>query len=40
MDTARYPNYTVGYRPETNPLQIIAILHGKRNIRRIFGQRP
>lgn len=35
----RYPNYTVVYRPETAPLQIIALLHGKRNIPRILKQR-
>jgi plasmid stabilization system protein ParE len=28
----RYPNYTIVYQPETAPLQIIAILHGKRNL--------
>jgi plasmid stabilization system protein ParE len=36
----RYPNYTVVYRPETAPLQIVAVLHGRRNIRRILKQRP
>ncbi|HEY6347453.1 MAG TPA: type II toxin-antitoxin system RelE/ParE family toxin [Bryobacteraceae bacterium] len=36
----RYPNYTVVYRPETSPLEIVAVLHGKRNIRRILRQRP
>lgn len=36
----RYPNYTVVYRPDTSPLQIIAVLHGKRNIRRIVKERP
>jgi plasmid stabilization system protein ParE len=36
----RYPNYTIVYRPDTAPLQIIAVLHGKRNIRRILKQRP
>jgi plasmid stabilization system protein ParE len=36
----RYPNYTVVYRPETAPLQIVAVLHGKRNIRRLLKQRP
>lgn len=36
----RYPNYTVVYRPETDPLQVIAVLHGKRNIQRILKQRP
>ncbi|MGA8027817.1 MAG: type II toxin-antitoxin system RelE/ParE family toxin [Bryobacteraceae bacterium] len=37
---SRYPNYTVVYRPDTAPLQIIAVLHGKRNIRRVLRQRP
>jgi antitoxin ParD1/3/4 len=36
----RYPSYTVVYRPETSPLQVVAVLHGKRNIRRILTQRP
>jgi plasmid stabilization system protein ParE len=36
----RYPNYTVVYRPETVPLQVVAVLHGKRNVRRILKQRP
>ena len=36
----RYPNYTVVYRPETVPLQVVAVLHGKRNARRILKQRP
>jgi plasmid stabilization system protein ParE len=36
----RYPNYTVVYRPETVPLQIVAVIHGKRNIQRILKQRP
>ena len=36
----RYPNYTVVYRPETAPLQVVAVLHGKRNIRHILTQRP
>jgi plasmid stabilization system protein ParE len=35
----RYPNYTVVYRPETTPLQIVAVLHGKRNAKRILKQR-
>ena len=35
----RYPNYTVVYRPETAPLQVVAVLHGKRNIPRILKQR-
>ena len=36
----RYPNYSVVYRPETAPLQVAAVLHGKRNIRRVLEQRP
>jgi antitoxin ParD1/3/4 len=36
----RFPNYAVAYRPETAPLQIVAVLHGKRNIRRLLKQRP
>jgi antitoxin ParD1/3/4 len=36
----RYPNYTVVYRPETSPLQVVAVLHGKRNARRILRRRP
>ena len=37
---SRYPNYTVVYRPDIAPLQIVAVLHGKRNIRRVIKQRP
>ena len=36
----RYPNYTVVYRPERKPLEVVAVLHGKRNIRRILRERP
>lgn len=36
----RYPNYTIVYRPGTAPLQVLAVLHGKRNVRRILKQRP
>ncbi len=34
-----YPNYAVVYRPETAPLQVVAVLHGKRNLRRILKER-
>lgn len=37
---SRYPNYTVVYRPDTAPLQIVAVLHGKRSIRHVIKQRP
>ena len=36
----RYPNHTVVYRPATAPLQIVAVLYGKRNIRNVLKQRP
>ena len=36
----RYPNYSIVYRPGTPPLEIVAVLHGKRQIRRIVKQRP
>jgi plasmid stabilization system protein ParE len=35
----RYPNYSVVYRPETAPHEIVAVMHGKRNIHRILKQR-
>jgi antitoxin ParD1/3/4 len=35
----RCPNYATVYRSETSPLEIIAVLHGKRNIPRILKQR-
>jgi len=36
----RYPNYAIVYRPATIPLEIVAVLHGKRNLRRILKQLP
>jgi plasmid stabilization system protein ParE len=36
----RYPTYTVVYRPETAPVRVIAVLHGKRRILRVLKQRP
>ncbi len=32
----RFPNYIVVYRPDTKPLQVVAILHGKRNLKAIL----
>ncbi len=31
----RYPSYLVIYRPETKPLQIIRVLHGRRDLKRV-----
>ncbi|MGD0938617.1 MAG: type II toxin-antitoxin system RelE/ParE family toxin [Terracidiphilus sp.] len=35
----RYPNFIVVYRPETKPLQVVAIVHGKRNIPALLDER-
>ena len=35
----RYPNYAIVYRPETTPLQVLAVLHGKRDIRQLLRER-
>jgi antitoxin ParD1/3/4 len=37
---SRYPNYVIVYRPEKAPLQIVAVMHGKRDVRRILKRRP
>jgi len=35
----RYPNYSVVYRPETVPLEIVAVIRGKWNIPRVLRAR-
>ena len=35
----QFPNYVLVYRPDTQPLQVVRILHGKQNIQRILGGR-
>ena len=35
----RYPNYMIVYGPEAAPLQVIAVLHGKRNLGRTLRRR-
>jgi plasmid stabilization system protein ParE len=32
-------SYLIVYRPETNPLQIASILHGRRNVEQILKNR-
>jgi plasmid stabilization system protein ParE len=32
----RFPNYLIVYRPDARPLQIIRILHGMRDLKRIL----
>lgn len=35
----RYPNYAIVYRPDKAPLEIVSVMHGKRNIQRILKER-
>jgi len=35
----RYPNYLIAYRHQTDPIQIVAVLHGTRRNQRILKQR-
>lgn len=32
----KFPNYVIVYRPETVPLQVVAILHGKRDLKQVL----
>jgi addiction module RelE/StbE family toxin len=35
----KFPNYVIVYRPETSPLQVIAVLHGNRDLKEVLGGR-
>ena len=35
----KYRNYVVVYRPETVPLQVIAVLHGVRDLKHVLADR-
>ncbi len=37
---SRFPNYIVVYLPDTRPLQVVAVLHGMRDVQRVLSQRP
>lgn|SRR5580692_10027578 len=34
----RFPNYIVVYRPETKPLQVVTVLHGRRDIKAFLSE--
>jgi plasmid stabilization system protein ParE len=34
----RFPNYIIVYRSETKPLQVVAVLHGKRNLKALLEE--
>jgi plasmid stabilization system protein ParE len=33
-------SYLIVYRPETEPLQVVAVLHGRREVGKVLGKRP
>jgi plasmid stabilization system protein ParE len=35
----KFPNYVIVYRPETVPLQVVAVLHGKRDLKEVLEER-
>jgi len=35
----RFPNYVIVYRPETVPLQVVAVLHGRRDLKEVLEGR-
>ena len=32
-----FPNYVIVYRPETVPLQVVAVLHGQRDLKEVLS---
>jgi plasmid stabilization system protein ParE len=36
----KFPNYVIVYRPESVPLQVVAILHGNRDLEKVLEKRP
>ena len=35
----KFPNYVIVNRPETDPLQVVAVPHGKRDVKEMLGRR-
>jgi len=35
----KFPNYVIVYRPETVPLEVVAVLHGKRDLKGVLKSR-
>jgi len=33
-------SYLIVYKPDTKPLQIVSILHGRRDVEKILKDRP
>jgi plasmid stabilization system protein ParE len=34
----KFPNFIVVYRPDGNPLQVIAVIHGKRDMKALLEE--
>lgn len=35
----KFPNYVIVYRPETAPLEVVAVVHGKRDLKEVLERR-
>ena len=35
----KFPNYVIVYRPETVPLQVVAVLHGRHDLKEVLEKR-
>jgi antitoxin ParD1/3/4 len=35
----KFSNYVIVYRPDTVPLQVVAVLHGKRDLKKVLEER-
>ena len=36
----KFPNYVIVYRPDTAPLQVVAVLQGNRDLKEVLESRP
>jgi plasmid stabilization system protein ParE len=36
----KFPNYVIVSRPDASPLQVVAILHGRRDLKDILEKSP
>lgn len=39
LDHPRFPNRVMGYRPDRFPVQVVAVLHGRRDLKRVLEER-
>ncbi len=35
----KFPNYVIVYFPDTAPMQVVAVLHGKRDLKEVLERR-